>query len=75
MQIRYQLGIQRPAVVTMVDHEPGLTAVDADILAGDETGFTGCQEQYHVGDVQGKNSRLMAYFFIDDAPSIRNMLR
>ena len=45
------LRIQRPAVVTMVDHKPGLTAVDADVFAGDETGFVGSQEQHHVGDV------------------------
>ena len=51
-QIRYLFGIQRPAVVAVVDHKPGLTAVDADVLAGDETGFVGGQEQHHVGDVQ-----------------------
>ena len=36
----------------MVDHKPGLTAINADVLSGDETGFVGCQEQHHVGDVQ-----------------------
>ena len=36
----------------MVDHKPGLTAIDADVLSGDETGFVGSQEQHHIGDVQ-----------------------
>lgn len=36
----------------MVDHKPGLTAINADVLAGDETGFVGGQEQHRVGDVQ-----------------------
>ena len=39
-------------MVTVVDHQPGLTAVDADILAGDEAGFGGCQKQHHIGNVQ-----------------------
>ena len=37
----------------MVDHQAGLAAVDADILAGDETSLVGSQEQHHVGDIQG----------------------
>ena len=51
-QIRYLLGVQRPAVVTVVDHKPGLTAINTDVFAGDETGFVGGQEQHHVGDIQ-----------------------
>ena len=52
-QIRYLFGIQRPAVVTMVNHQPGLTAINADVLAGDETSLVGSQEQHHVGDIHG----------------------
>ena len=37
----------------MVDHKPGLAAINADVLASDETGFVGGQEQHHIGDVQG----------------------
>lgn len=40
-------------MVPMVDHEPSLPTVDADVFAGDEAGLVGGQEQYHVGDVQG----------------------
>ena len=52
MSLLYALGIQRPTVVTVIDHKPGLTAINADIFAGDETGFVGSQEQHHVGDIQ-----------------------
>ena len=36
-------------MVTVVDHEPSLAAVNADIFAGDKTRFVGCQKQHHVG--------------------------
>ena len=52
IQSQYRSGIQRPTVVAVVDHKPGLPAINADVLAGDETGFVGGQEQHHVGDVQ-----------------------
>ena len=37
----------------MVDHLAGHSAVDADVLAGDEAGLVGAEIQHHVGDVQG----------------------
>ena len=40
-------------MVSVVDHEPGLTAVDADILAGDEACHVRAQVQHHVGDICG----------------------
>ena len=40
-------------MVAVVDHEPGLSAVDADVFAGDEARLVGCQEQNHMGNVQG----------------------
>ena len=46
-------GVQRPAMVAVVDHEPGLAAVDADVLAGNKASLVGGQEQHYVGDVQG----------------------
>ena len=38
-RIRYLLGILGPTVVTVVDHKPGLTAIDADVFAGDDNYF------------------------------------
>ena len=37
----------------MVDHLAGHSAVDADVLAGDEAGLVGAEIQHHIGDVQG----------------------
>lgn len=37
----------------MVDHLAGHSAVDADVLAGDEAGLVRAKIQHHVGDVQG----------------------
>ena len=45
--------IQRPAVIPLVDHQPGLAAVDAYVLVGDETGLARSQEQDHIFDIQG----------------------
>ena len=36
---------QCPAVIPVVDHKSGLTAINADVLAGDETSFVRCQKQ------------------------------
>ena len=33
------LGVQRPTVVTVVDHKPGLAAINADVFAGDDDYF------------------------------------
>ena len=44
---------QTPSVIPMVYHLAGHSAVDADVLAGDETGLFGAEIQHHVGDVQG----------------------
>ena len=43
--------VQLPAVIAVVDHEPCLAAVDADVFAGEEAGLVGGQEQHHVGNV------------------------
>ncbi len=45
--------IQTPPIVAVVDHQPGLSAVDADALAGDETCLLRAEEQHHIGNVQG----------------------
>ena len=42
-----------PAVIPVVDHKTGLTAIDADILAGNKASFLGGQKQHHIGNVQG----------------------
>ena len=39
-------------MVAVINHKPCLTAIDTDILAGDETSLVGCQKQHHIGDVQ-----------------------
>ena len=43
--------LQGPAMIPMINHEPGLTAVNADILTGNETGFVRCQKQHHIGNI------------------------
>ena len=45
-------AIQRPPMIPMVDHKPCLTAVDADVFAGDEAGLVRAEEEHHVGNVQ-----------------------
>ena len=37
----------------MVDHQTGHAAIDADVLACDETCLVGAKEEHHVGDVEG----------------------
>ena len=39
-------------MVSVIDHQFCLTAIDTDILAGDETSLVGCQKQHHIGDIQ-----------------------
>ena len=38
-------------MLSVIDHQLRHTAVDADILAGDESCFLRAQEQHHLGDV------------------------
>ena len=40
-------------MVTVVDHQFCLTAIDADIFTGDEAGLLRCQKQHHMGNIQG----------------------
>lgn len=47
------LFVQSPSPIPVIDHLPGHTAVDADVLAGDEARFVRTEEQHHVGDVHG----------------------
>ena len=42
---------QFPAIITVIDHLMGHATVDADVLAGDEAGLVGTEEQHHVGYV------------------------
>lgn len=35
----------------MVNHLAGHAAIDADVFAGNESGFVRTQVQYHIGDV------------------------
>ena len=44
----------------MVNHLTGHASVDADILACDEAGFVGAEEQYHIGDVHRVAAKLVA---------------
>ena len=40
-------------MIPMVDHEPGHTAVDADVLPRDEPRHVGAEVDHHVGDIGG----------------------
>ena len=42
---------QFPSIITVIDHLMGHATVDADVLAGDEAGLVGTEEQHHVGYV------------------------
>ena len=42
---------QFPAIITVIDHLMGHATIDADVLAGDEAGLVGTEEQHHVGYV------------------------
>ena len=46
------LRMQCPAVIAVVDHQLCLTAVDADIFAGDKSRFFRGQKQHHIGYIQ-----------------------
>ena len=37
----------------MVDHLLGHATIDAYVFTGDEAGFVGAEEEYHVGYVRG----------------------
>lgn len=39
-------------MVSVIDHQFCLTAVDTDVLTGDEAGFFRCQKQRHIGNIQ-----------------------
>ena len=52
---------QCPAVIPVVDHKSGLTAINTDVLAGDETSFVRCQKQHHVGNIQRISLSAMQY--------------
>ena len=40
-----------PAVISVIDHEPGHSAVDADVLAGNESGLVRAKVHDHRGYV------------------------
>ena len=40
-----------PAVISVVDHEPGHSAVDTDILACNESGIVRAKVQYHGSNI------------------------
>ena len=42
-----------PTVICVVDHKPGLTAINADVITGNETGLVRGQKQNHIGNIQG----------------------
>ena len=52
MQSNKKLRVQGPTMVAVINHKSSLTAIDADVLAGDEACLVGCQEQHHIGDIQ-----------------------
>ena len=54
------MSIQRPAVVTMVNHLSAHTAVDAYILACNESCLVRAEEQHHIGDIHRVAAKLVA---------------
>ena len=47
------LGLVGPAVFAVVDHETGLTAVDADVFTCDEAGLVRGKKQDHICNIHG----------------------
>ena len=47
-------------MIAMVNHLSGHTAVDAYILACNEAGFVGAEEQHHIGDIHRVAAKLVA---------------
>ena len=50
---RLRLGVEAPAVVSMVNHLAGHAAVYANVFAGDKASFGGAEVKHHVGYVCG----------------------
>ena len=47
-------------MIAMVNHLPGHAAVDADILACDESRLVGAEEQHQIGDIHRVAAKLVA---------------
>ena len=54
------MSIQRPTMIAMVNHLSGHTAVDAYILACDESRLVRAEEQHHIGDIHRVAAKLVA---------------
>ena len=44
---------QRPAIVAVVNHLAGHATIDADVLAGNESGLVATKKKNHIGYVHG----------------------
>lgn len=44
-------AVETPAIVAVIDHKTGHSAVDADILTGDETSLVGTEVEDHIRNV------------------------